>query len=56
MYAVSALFELLLNFFLTFSKLKPAYGRAPDPDYSDDNKKNTFNNDGNKGHALKSYV
>ena len=32
MYAVSAPFELVLNFPLTFSKLKPAYGRAPTPD------------------------
>ena len=28
-YAVSGPFELLLN--LTFSKLKPVYGQAPDP-------------------------
>ena len=31
MYAVSAPFELVLNFPLTFSKLKPEYGRAPHP-------------------------
>ena len=29
MYAVSAPFDLVLNFLKTFSKLKPAYGRAP---------------------------
>ena len=31
MYAVSVPFELILNFPQTFSKLKPAYDRAPHP-------------------------
>ena len=31
MYAVSAPFELVLNFRYTFSKVKPADGYAPDP-------------------------